>query len=169
MASESGGNPTIVNRTDSNWLSGHPSVGLMQVIRGTFDRWAGPFRNVGPFEYGVSVNGLANIYAALNYAKHGRGFGTGPGQVGSMHGYLRGGPITEPIAGLGLRTGTGYQFHAEEYVVPKAGLLVAGGGGGNTYNITVQVPPTANLAAVGRAVVEAIGAFEKTSGARWRK
>jgi SLT domain-containing protein len=91
MMTESGGNPNIVNRTDSNWLAGHPSVGLMQVIRGTFDTWAGPYRNTGPFSYGVSVNPMANIYAALNYAKHGRGFGTGPGQIGSGHGYDKGG------------------------------------------------------------------------------
>lgn len=65
---ESGGNPTIVNTWDSNWLAGHPSVGLMQVIRGTFQKYAGIFRNRGPYEYGVSVNPLANIYAGLNYA-----------------------------------------------------------------------------------------------------
>jgi hypothetical protein len=70
MTQESGGNPTIVNRWDSNWLAGHPSVGLMQVIQGTFDAYAGPYRNTGPFEYGVSVNPMANIFAGLNYAKH---------------------------------------------------------------------------------------------------
>lgn len=70
MNQESGGNPTIVNTTDSNWQRGTPSVGLMQVIGPTFDTWAGPFRNTGPFEYGTSVNPLANIYAGLNYAEH---------------------------------------------------------------------------------------------------
>jgi len=70
MGVESGGNPTIVNKWDSNWQAGHPSVGLMQVIRGTFQAYAGQFRNTGPFEYGVSVNPLANIYAGLNYAIH---------------------------------------------------------------------------------------------------
>jgi hypothetical protein len=70
IAQESGGVPTIVNKWDSNWLAGHPSVGLMQVIQGTFDTYAGPYRNVGPFEYGVSVDPIANIYAGINYAKH---------------------------------------------------------------------------------------------------
>lgn len=42
------------------------------------------------------------------------------------------------------------------------------GGGGNTYNITVQVPATAHPAEVGKATVEAIVAYEKRSGARWR-
>ena len=68
MQQESGGNPTIVNKWDSNWLAGHPSVGLMQVIAGTFASYAGQFRNTGPFEYGVSVNPLANTYAGLHYA-----------------------------------------------------------------------------------------------------
>ncbi len=94
MLTESGGNPNAVNRTDSNWIAGHPSVGLMQVIRGTFGTYAGPFRGTGPFLYGVSTNPLANIYAALNYGKHnGRGFGTGLGQIGSGHGYASGGLV----------------------------------------------------------------------------
>lgn len=70
MNQESGGNPTIVNTTDSNWLAGTPSVGLMQVIGPTFRRYADQFAGVGPFEYGVSVNPLANTYAGLNYARH---------------------------------------------------------------------------------------------------
>jgi len=73
MNQESGGNPTIVNKWDSNWLAGHPSVGLMQVIAGTFAAYAGKFRNTGPFSYGVSVNPLANTYAGLNYAMHAYG------------------------------------------------------------------------------------------------
>jgi SLT domain-containing protein len=68
MNQESGGNPTIVNRWDANWKAGHPSVGLMQVIRGTFQKYAGDQRNVGPFEYGVSVDPFANVYASMRYA-----------------------------------------------------------------------------------------------------
>jgi methyl-accepting chemotaxis protein len=43
------------------------------------------------------------------------------------------------------------------------------GSGGNTYNITVHVPPSANQAEIGRHLVTAIGAFEKRSGKGWRK
>lgn len=39
---ESGGSPTIVNTWDSNYLAGHPSIGLMQVIQPTFDAYALP-------------------------------------------------------------------------------------------------------------------------------
>ncbi|WP_406305774.1 transglycosylase SLT domain-containing protein [Streptomyces sp. NBC_00885] len=67
---ESGGDPNIVNRWDSNWQAGHPSVGLMQVIGPTYRAYAGMFKGTGPFLYGTSVNPLANIYAGLNYAKN---------------------------------------------------------------------------------------------------
>ncbi|WP_223840491.1 lytic transglycosylase domain-containing protein [Saccharopolyspora pogona] len=70
MNQESGGNPTVVNTWDSNWRKGTPSVGLMQVIGPTYQRWAGPFRGTGPFLYGTSTNPLANTYAGLNYAIH---------------------------------------------------------------------------------------------------
>ncbi|MEV6777004.1 hypothetical protein [Streptomyces syringium] len=70
MNDESGGNPNIVNDWDINAQDGTPSVGLMQVIGPTFDAYAGPFRNTGPFLYGTSVNPLANIYSGLNYAIH---------------------------------------------------------------------------------------------------
>ena len=67
---ESGGNPSAVNRTDSNWQAGHPSVGLAQVISGTFAAYANQFKGTGPFAYGVSEDPLANVYAGMNYATH---------------------------------------------------------------------------------------------------
>lgn len=90
MQTESGGNPLAVNKWDSNWLAGHPSVGLMQVIGPTFAAYAGPFRNTGPFEYGVSVNPLANIFAGLNYAVHRYG-AAWTRVLGQGHGYDSGG------------------------------------------------------------------------------
>jgi hypothetical protein len=128
MSTESGGNPTIVNRSDINWLLGHPSVGLMQVIAGTFDAYAGPFRNVGPFEYGVSVDPLANIYAGLNYAIHRYGPGW-TSVLGHGHGYDAGGWLPP---GLSMAwNGTG-KF---ERVSPPGGgvavtLEIVGPGGG---------------------------------------
>ncbi|MFH8799681.1 hypothetical protein ACH4F6_08815 [Streptomyces sp. NPDC017936] len=68
MQQESGGNPTIVNKWDSNWIAGHPSVGLMQVIGPTFRSYAGKYLRRGPFSYGVSVDPLANIYSSMRYA-----------------------------------------------------------------------------------------------------
>ncbi|MFP8944694.1 peptidoglycan DD-metalloendopeptidase family protein [Streptomyces fenghuangensis] len=68
MNQESGGDPRAVNRWDINWQRGHPSVGLMQVIRPTFQRHAGQFRGKGPFMYGVSTDPLANVYSSMRYA-----------------------------------------------------------------------------------------------------
>jgi SLT domain-containing protein len=68
MQQESGGNPNIVNKWDSNWKAGHPSVGLMQVIGPTFRAHAGKYLHTGPFLYGTSVNPAANIYASFRYA-----------------------------------------------------------------------------------------------------
>ncbi|WP_030997507.1 transglycosylase SLT domain-containing protein [Streptomyces sp. NRRL F-5630] len=68
MNQESGGNPTVVNKWDSNWQAGHPSVGLMQVIGPTFESYAGKYRSKGPKIYGVSVDPMANIYASMRYA-----------------------------------------------------------------------------------------------------
>jgi tape measure domain-containing protein len=65
---ESGGNPRAINRSDSNWFAGHPSIGIAQVIRGTFAANAGRYRGVGPFAYGVSMNPFANSYAGGHYA-----------------------------------------------------------------------------------------------------
>ncbi|WP_322500788.1 peptidoglycan DD-metalloendopeptidase family protein [Streptomyces rochei] len=100
MNQESGGDPNIVNRWDSNWAAGHPSVGLMQVIGPTFRAFAGRFRNTGPFSYGVSTNPLANVYASMRYALaqygslpraynrpggYDSGGWLGPGQIGVNH------------------------------------------------------------------------------------
>src|SRR5262249_1508409 len=61
MGTESGGDPKAINRWDINWQQGHPSVGLMQVIKGTYEAYHHPNYNAGPFEYGVSEDPLANI------------------------------------------------------------------------------------------------------------
>ena len=86
----------------------------MQVIAGTYATYGAPLMGYpGPVAYGVSENPLANIYAAVNYGAHnGAGFGTGPGQIGSGHGYDSGGYLP---AGLSLAwNGTG----RPEAVVP---------------------------------------------------
>jgi SLT domain-containing protein/phage-related protein len=87
MQTESGGNPNAINLTDSNAAAGDPSRGLMQVIATTFSAFHVP---------GTSENILdpvANIAAALNYAKHTYGptLERGGMGIGSGHGYARGG------------------------------------------------------------------------------
>ncbi|MFG2678297.1 phage tail tape measure protein [Streptomyces sp. NPDC048392] len=89
MNQESGGNPRAVNLWDINAKLGHPSVGLMQVIRPTFQRHAGPYRNTGPFMYGVSTAPLANIYASMRYALG--AYGSLPSAYNRAGGYDSGG------------------------------------------------------------------------------
>lgn len=89
MNQESGGDPNVVNRWDSNWKAGHPSVGLMQLIRGTFRAYAGSMKNTGPFSYGVSTNPLANIYSSMRYAKS--RYGSLPRAYDRPGGYAEGG------------------------------------------------------------------------------
>jgi SLT domain-containing protein len=156
MQTESGGNPGAINLVDSNAAMGDPSRGLMQTIMSTFLRWHWP---------GTSYNiydPLANIAAAINYSRHGRGFGSGAGQMGSGHGYALGGVITEPIWGIG-RSGQRYTFgeRGPETVTP-------GTGGTRTYHIDVRVAPGGSPADTGREVVHAIQAYESANGKRWR-
>jgi TP901 family phage tail tape measure protein len=96
---ESRGNPHAINLTDSNAAAGHPSMGLMQTIIGTFMAYAGPFAGRGPYDP------FASIYAGDNYAihrygsvaavdplVHPGGYDTGgvmmPGGVGANYGNL---------------------------------------------------------------------------------
>jgi SLT domain-containing protein len=130
MQTESGGNPLIVNKWDSNWAAGTPSVGLMQVIGPTFAEWAGPFRNVGPFEYGTSVNPLANIYAGLNYAIHRYG-AAWTRVLGQGHGYAFG--TASAVPGWALVGERG-----PELVRFRGGEQVRAGAGTTVY-LTVQV------------------------------
>ena len=46
--------------------------------------------------------------------------------------------------------------------------MLAGSHAGNTYNISVNVAPGANLREAGRQMVEAIRVFEQGSGNSWR-
>ncbi|HEX5595923.1 MAG TPA: peptidoglycan DD-metalloendopeptidase family protein [Micromonosporaceae bacterium] len=114
MNQESGGNPRAVNLWDSNARAGHPSVGLMQVIRGTFDAYAGKYRKTGPFMYGVSVDPMANIYASMRYAL--ARYGSLSRAYNRPGGYARGGVV----GGVRINTGLprGYA---------KGGIIKVGG------------------------------------------
>lgn len=58
---ESGGNPGAVNNWDSNARKGTPSMGLMQTIRPTFERWKLPGMD-------QIMNPVHNIVAGVRYA-----------------------------------------------------------------------------------------------------
>lgn len=94
MGQESGGSAGIVNRWDSNWKAGHPSVGLMQVIRGTYNAYKHPKYDKGPYKYGVSVNPLANILASMRYARS--VYGSLSRAYGRSGGYAKGTDSAKP-------------------------------------------------------------------------
>jgi hypothetical protein len=85
---ESGGNPNAVNNWDINARNGNPSKGLLQVIRTTFNAYAGKYKSKG------QLDPYANIYAAVRYAKSRYGSGWAA-RMARPGGYALGG-ITEP-------------------------------------------------------------------------
>ncbi|MEZ7511178.1 phage tail tape measure protein [Bacillus pumilus] len=98
---ESSGNPTLVNRWDSNWKAGHPSQGLMQFIPSTFAAYKKP-------GYGNIKHPVHQIVAAINYLnKRYGGIYNHPGlksmaRGGPYIGYASGGVIdNHQIAQLG--------------------------------------------------------------------
>lgn len=105
MRTESGGDPNIVNRWDSNWIAGHPSVGLMQVIGPTYRSNRHPQFDFGPYSYGTSVNPLSNILASIRYTL---------GRYGSLAAGWRGTGYRD--GGVPTRDGFGY-LHAGERVL----------------------------------------------------
>lgn len=160
MQTESGGNPNAINLWDSNAKAGHPSQGLMQLIPGTFSAYHVP---------GTSWNirdPLANVAAAINYAKHvyGPTLQRGGMGIGSGHGYDQGG-ILPPGATLAVNN-TGHN----EYVINPA--LHRGGLGTSitwTGNVIIQGQTLATKQDIGREVVSAIQSYEKGSGKSWRR
>jgi SLT domain-containing protein len=115
MQTESGGNPNAINLWDINAQRGDPSRGLMQVIGSTFAAYHVP---------GTSMNiydPLANIAAAINYAKH--VYGPGLGALGSGHGYAAGtGGATPGWAWVGERGPELVNFSGGETVIPAIRL-----------------------------------------------
>lgn len=80
ISTESHGDPNIIGGTDG--LNDGRAMGLMQVKPGTFKAY-------GKASLGKWNNGLASIYAGLNYAKH--RYGSSLSYLGNGHGYSNGG------------------------------------------------------------------------------
>ena len=124
MMTESGGNPNAINLWDSNAQRGDPSRGLMQTIGSTFRayHWPGTSWNI--------YDPLANIAAAINYARH--VYGPSLGALGSGHGYAQGGRVQEFDQGGILRPGVTLAVNntgRDEHVIP--GYAAGGFIGGN--------------------------------------
>jgi len=132
---ESGGNPRAINLTDSNAAAGHPSMGLIQTIIGTFNAHAGPFRGRGPYDP------LANIYAGLSYAISRYGSIAAVDPLRHAGGYDTGGML--PPGGIGKNYGkrpervlSASQTDSFERLVALLSSGSARGGGGGTVSAT---------------------------------
>ena len=118
IATESGGNPNAINLTDINAQRGDPSRGLLQTIGSTFAAYhvAGTSNNI--------YDPLANVAAAINYAKHvyGPTLMSGGGGLGSGHGYAKGtGGAARGWAVVGEQGPEMVLFNGGETVVPNGG------------------------------------------------
>ncbi len=137
MGTESGGRTNAINRQDVNWTKGTPSVGLMQVIQPTYQRWKAPGHDAGPFEYGVSEDPLSNILASIRYTV---------GNYGSLasgwqgHGYDSGGWLPPGLTlarndtGQPERVLTGAQWNAVSTAAQS----------GDRQPITINIHPREN-------------------------
>ncbi len=125
MQTESGGNPNAINNWDSNAAAGDPSRGLLQTIGSTFSayHWPGTSWDI--------YNPLANIAAAINYARHvyGPTLMRGGMGMGSGHGYAGGGPTSAGWAWVGERGRELVKMPGGASVVPAgaSAQMVAGG------------------------------------------
>jgi hypothetical protein len=146
MQTESGGNPNAINLNDINAQMGDPSRGLLQVIESTFQayHWPGTSNNI--------YDPLANIAAALNYARHvyGPSLMSGGMGIGSGHGYAAGSwnvPYTGPAV-----------VHQGEMIIPAAAAAAVRAGGGGVVNnyVTVNVPVSANPRETARQIAEVL-------------
>jgi SLT domain-containing protein len=159
VSRESGGNPLARNKQTAG-ISGEHAEGLFQTIPSTFAAYALP-------GHGDIWNPIDDAIAGIRYirAVWGSPFNI-PGLLGGggYSGYAGGTSSAAPgWAWVGESGPELMRFRGGEQVVP-AGRS----GSGNSYHITVSVPPGANLAEAGRVTVAAIQQYEKRSGKGWR-
>ncbi|MEV4939563.1 peptidoglycan DD-metalloendopeptidase family protein [Streptomyces zaomyceticus] len=145
MNQESGGNPNAVNNWDINAKNGTPSVGLMQLIKPTFEAWAGHMRGVGPKLYGVSTNPLANIYSSMRYAMS--RYGSLPTAYNRPGGYATGGfPDVGELAWVGENGPELVRFlhptqvysNSDSMAMARQAATVQAGGGGRPTSLNVE-------------------------------
>jgi hypothetical protein len=136
---------------------------IADFLSGVFDIVTAPFRTAVNFIKGIwndfarGWNGITIHIPSVDVPLIGK-IGGGSVSLPDLPTLARGGIVTRPMAALIGEAGP-------EAVVP----LKRGGGVGNTtFNVTVNVPATANAADVGRSLIGAIRAYERSNGAAWR-
>src|SRR5215475_12387112 len=139
-------------------------------------RWATPTGTpfIGGLSFYVGADGTRsaaghvgiNVGSGILANAFGTGFGTIDSPVG-MSGYLgsgippgaalsfsNGGWLTEPVAGIGLKSGRGYRFHSPEAVTSQHGLADLAG-----RLVMIADAIMQNAEDTGLAVAEALGGF----------
>ena len=133
---ESGFNPTVQNNWDSNAAAGHPSAGLMQFIRPTFEAYKWPGFNdwLGPVDQllawwnyvNARYGGPMNIPGIVSMAR-------GSGYVG----YARGtDSARRGLAWVGENGPELIRFHGGEQVIPNDRLSTATAGATYVFSPT---------------------------------
>ncbi|MGP3775209.1 transglycosylase SLT domain-containing protein [Streptomyces sp. SDT5-1] len=148
---ESGGKANAINTWDSNARRGTPSKGLLQVIDPTFRAYAGPYRNRSIYDP------YANIYAAVNYARHryGSGWSARMARPGGYANGIKNAP--RGLAWVGENGPELMNFRGGESVTPnRQSLLAAASGGGITVNVTIAGANLSNSREIEEAVVVGI-------------
>lgn len=135
MQTESGGNPNAINNWDSNAAAGDPSRGLLQTIGSTFAayHWPGTSWDI--------YNPLANIAAAINYARHTYGptLMRGGMGMGSGHGYAGGGPTSAGWAWVGERGRELVKLPGGATVMPAGSSAQMAAGGARQVLVQLMV------------------------------
>ena len=112
-------------------------------------------------DLGIPEGGQIGLGDILSYSQRASG---GPVDAGT--------PYLVGEKGPELFVPSSYGRIIDAFSTSKAMLESVGGGmnasAGATYNINVNVAPTADKAAVGQSIVEAISSYERRSGAGWR-
>jgi hypothetical protein len=138
MNQESGGNPTIVNRSDINWTRGTPSVGLMQVIGPTYRAYKDSRHDVGPYSYGTSVDPLANILASEHYAMS--RYGSLSAAYNKAGGYDNGGPLMPGYTLAYNGTGKPENVQTAAQAAAQYGLPVGSSSSRGAISVTAPAP-----------------------------
>ena len=133
---ESGGNPTAVSKTGAYYS---PQYGT-QYAQGIMQMMAPTYAEYGGVPGGI-LNPVDNIQASMNYIlsryKTPAAFmaDTGLG-TSSYRGYAAGGPINEPVIGLGMMSGAPYMFGESG---PESVSPAGRSGGAQSLNLSVNV------------------------------
>lgn len=158
MQTESGGNPNAINLTDSNALLGDPSKGLLQVIGTTFSEYHVPGTS------GNIYDPLANVAAAINYAKaaYGPTLMSGSMGLGSGHGYAAGGATSAGWAVLGEQGRELVKLPGGSTVYPHANTQQMLSGGGCTHQVVISFD--ASKAGADKTFISALAGYMRNNG-----